>query len=652
MPVLNTRRPQYTPQRVLEISYNGFPGGLNLFFTPTEIKATELSQADNTMLVGAGVVTGRWGSQTYFSAGSGYIRDLNVYQNIQNATNELLAVTDRGFLVKKSGTSNTIITGASFASGAIISSAQLGNNMYYASDSTNFTKYDGTNLSVYTGISRPSLSGGISLISGATGTATWSYRVTAFSQTGETLGSPAVSRTLLSFNRDQMLINIAWSQPSTATTLLKGFGIYAGLPGEETLIANVGPDQRSFIDNGYTLSTIASPTTDTTAGVKAKYIKRFDDRLILAGIANDPTMVMISGKYPYQDRFNWQSGGGYVKVAPDSGDEITGIEVVGSNSVGASLAPSILVFMKNSVHQIVLNYVTIGEYSVLNPIVQTISPVGASNQKGIVNIQNNTFYIGRLGLQTVGQEAAYLNQIRTSEVSARIRPYFDGLTEAELETVASGYMDYKYLFSFPTRRQTYIYDYERGAFMGPWLTPFGISSWLEYINGSGEVVYLAGCTDGLVRDFSTNYHSDSGTAIIKTVKTKKEDFGNWSVLKVMRLLYALFRNVDGTVNLNIILENRAGGTEIVSKSFSVSSETGGTGWGTDLWGSAKWGTSGGNVTAGASLDIIRWLNLYKTARTIQIEISQIATETQFEIADIQISATLQPEGSLSSSLRI
>ena len=47
MPVLNTRRPQYTPQRILEITYNGFPGGLNLFFTPTEIKATELSQADN-----------------------------------------------------------------------------------------------------------------------------------------------------------------------------------------------------------------------------------------------------------------------------------------------------------------------------------------------------------------------------------------------------------------------------------------------------------------------------------------------------------------------------------------------------------------------------------------------------------------------------
>ena len=268
MPVLNTRRPNYTPQRVLEQSYEGFPGGLNLFYTPTEIKKTELVQADNCMLIGNGIVTGRWGSQTYFSAGSGYIRDLNKYENIQTATNELLAITDRGFLVKKSGTSSTIITGASFASGAVISSTQLGNNMYFASDSTNFTKYDGTNLSVYTGISRPTLSGGVSLISGATGTATWSYKITAFSQTGETLASPAVTKSLLSFDRANMLINVAWTQPSTASTAIKGFGVYAGLPGEETLIATVGPDQRNFIDNGYALSTVFSPTTDKQLELK------------------------------------------------------------------------------------------------------------------------------------------------------------------------------------------------------------------------------------------------------------------------------------------------------------------------------------------------------------------------------------------------
>ena len=652
MPVLNTRKPGYTPQTVLETTYKGFPGGLNVYFTDDEIKRSELAQADNCMLVGEGVVTGRWGTQPYFLAGSGYVRDLNTYNNIQTSTKELLAVTDAGLLVKKSGASYSVITGASFASGAIVSSTQMSNNMYYTSSSTNFSKYNGTNLTTYTGISRPTLSGGVSLISGATGTATWSYKITAFSQTGETLASPAVTRSLLSFDRDQMRINVAWTQPSTASTALKGFGVYAGLPGEETLIATVGPDQRNFIDDGYSLSTVFSPTADTTAGVKAKFIKRFDDRLILAGIANDPTMVMISGKYPFEDRFNWQSGGGFVKIAPDSGDEITGIEIVGSNSVGAALAPSILVFMKNSVHQIVLNFVTIGVYSVLNPIVQVISPVGASSNKSIVNIQNNTFYIGRLGLQSVGQEAAYLNQIRTSEVSARIRPFFEGFTEDNLEQVSAGYMDYKYLFSFPSTKETMMYDYQRACFMGSWKTPFAVTTWHEFIDTSGETYYLAGSDDGIVREFSGNYKTDSGTTIIKTLKTKKEDFNNWSVLKVMRLMYTLFRNVKGAVNVNVILENRGGGTEIVSKTFSVSNEGGLTGWGNDLWGTAKWGTSNGNILSNSPLDTIRWLNLYKTARTIQIEISQNARNTQFELSDIKISATVQPEGSLSSSLRI
>jgi hypothetical protein len=120
----------------------------------------------------------------------------------------------------------------------------------------------------------------------------------------------------------------------------------------------------------------------------------------------------------------------------------------------------------------------------------------------------------------------------------------------------------------------------------------------------------------------------------------------------MRILYLLFRNVSGSINVNIILENRSGGTDIIAKSFEVIGETGGTGWGTDLWSTHLWGQTNTNVTQASPTDIIRWINLYKTARTIQIEVSQTATETQFEFADMKISATLQPEGSLSAQLKI
>lgn len=651
MPVLNTRQPSYSPQPRYQSTYDGFSGGLNLYYTPTEIKKTELAQADNCMLVGEGVVTGRWGSRTYFSTGSTTIRMLEKYENIQTGANELLVVTDSGYLRKKSGISTTLITGASFASGSITNSTQIANYQYIVSENTNLTRYDGTNLTTYTGISRPSLTA-VTYVSGATGTAVWSYRVTAFSQTGETLPSTAVTLANMSFDRENFTANLTWTQPSTASINLTGFGIYAGLPGDETLIATVGPTVTTFRDSGNPQSSTFTPTADTTAGVKAKFIKRFDDRLVIAGIPTDPTMVMISGKYPYQDRFNWQNGGGYIRIAPDSGDEITGIEVLGQSGLGGLNTNGILVFMKNSVHFVTLSYVDIGNYSILNPQQQVVSPVGATSFRSIVNIQNNTFYFGRQGLQTVGAERSYLSQIRTAEVSARIRPYVQGITSNDLPVVASGYMDYKYLFSFPGTKDTMVYDYERACFMGPWKTPFGITQWIEYVDDEGLNHYLAGCDDGIVREFSATYQSDSGTAIVKTLKTKKDDFGNWSVLKTLELLNILFRNVSGTINVSIIYEGRDGVLRQAVKSFSLIGSSGGTGWGTDLWGSHNWGTSNTNVTTPQPQDIIRWSSLYKTGRNVQFQISQNSAETNFELVDIKISATLQPEGSLSSQLRI
>jgi hypothetical protein len=652
MPSLSTRIPPFSPQRIFEANYEGFSGGINTFYKPTEIRKDELSVANNCMLIGKGVVTSRWGSEKYFEAGTGDVKYIDVYNNIDTSTRDLLAMTDAGYLVKKSGASYSIIAGASFASGAVVSFTQIGNFEYIASSSNNLSRYDGTNISTYTAISRPTLSGGVSLISGATGTAVWSYVVTAFSTTGETLPSAPVFLNNANFDRENFRVNISWSQPSTASTAITGFGVYVGLPGEETLIATVGPTVRAIVDDGLPQSSTFPPTTDTTGGVKAKFIKRFDDRLILAGIDGDPTMVMISGKFPFQDRFNWQNGGGYIKVAPDSGDEITGIEVVATNAVGASLSASILVFMNNSIHQVVLNYITVGNYSILNPTVQQISVAGASNFKGIQNIQNNTFYFGNQGLQTVGPEANYFNILRTREVSERIRPFIDALSESDSQQVVAGYMDYKYIFSFKRLKQTWIYDYQRGCFMGAWQTPFGITSWYEYIDDNGKFHYLAGCDDGIVREFSELYLTDSGTAITKQMVTRKETFDNWGVLKVIRQMYLLFRSVTGDVSVNIIIENRDGSTSIIAKSFEVIADSGGTGWGTDLWGSVLWGSSNKNVTKPDSQDIIRWLNLYKTARTIQLEIIQTSPQSSFEFAELKMSATFQPEGSISSSLRI
>jgi hypothetical protein len=117
-------------------------------------------------------------------------------------------------------------------------------------------------------------------------------------------------------------------------------------------------------------------------------------------------------------------------------------------------------------------------------------------------------------------------------------------------------------------------------------------------------------------------------------------------------MYLLFRNVTGTVSVNIVIEQRDGTPQVIAKSFEVASTSGGTGWGTDLWGSHLWGQSNLAVQQAEPDDTIRWLNLYKTARTIQVEVIQTTNQSNFEFAEMKMSATFQPEGSISSTLRI
>lgn len=649
MPRLNIPAQAFKPAGTVEVSYEGFNGGLNTFFVDTEIKRNEMATAENTMLIGKGVLTGRWGSENYFLAGSGNVKLLDEYSNVQTGQSDLLAITDAGYLVKKSNASYAIITGASFASGSIVSGAQLGNNYYIVNSGSNMVRYNGSNLIPYSGVSTPVMSG-VSRLSGASGTTTWSYRLTALTASGETLPSNAV---LLSNSpADYTLLNnfVSWSTVSAASGLLTGYALYRGLPGEETLIATLGTSATNYIDIGSPQSdTIFPPTTDTTKGPRAKYIKRFEDRLVVSGIYNDPTMVMISGKYPYQDRFNWNYGGGYIRVAPDSGDEIMGVEIAGTTSIGATTNSSILVFMKEKSYQMILPTVELGTFLVLNPLYQEIAPVGASSFNGITNIRNNTFYFGREGINTVGAEAAYLNQVRTKEVSARIRPTVQSYTDDIKASATGGYMDYKYLLSF-NNKETIVYDYERACFAGIWKTPFTIVKWYKYVGTDGVENYLAGADDGYVKKFSAVVHTDNGTKINKIIRFKREDFNRFNVMKTIQSFYLLFRNISGTVNVNFIIEDK-NGLRTIAKSINIESTTGRTGWGNSMWGIKKWGQTINSVVAFLG-DIIRWGYLYKTARTLQLEITTTETLSNFEFVNFKATAQYQPEGSLPPSYRI
>ena len=645
MPLLNTKPPKFKKRKEINVEYENWRGGYDSLLRPTELKDNELAQADNIMLKGSGVPTGRWGMQKFFEANAtGSIRGLGLYATGASLS-ELLALTDEGLVCKKDGASYSPIVGQSYPSGSIIRSMQLGGKTYLASEDRALTEYNGTALSVYATLAAPT---GVTAtnFSGVSGTKTWSWKiVTLGNNGGQTTPSTAVELPNLPQDLTETQVNVQWTPSSGAS--LSGYEIYRGIPGDETYLAAVGASLTTYVDKGEPASElILAPITNTTGGVKSKFIEKVLDRLVMVN-TSDPTKLMISGRFPNQGSFNWADGGGYIYIDPDSGQSITGIKTqAGSNKI--------IVFKEYSSYAVTIDTFTAGNDVLLDPQYEPVSTlVGCSNPDTIQTVENDTFYFGRKGIYVVGFEPNFLNLIRTNEISSRIRPYLDGLSSSDYQNCNSMYVNNKYILSFPDKKECIVYDRERGAFLGIWKTPWGISRMQNYIDDTGTERWVVGSgNSNQIYTFEPSVNSDDGTTITKTLRTKKEYFGKWSLLKIIKLFYVLFRNITGTVTVNVLLEDRNGLTTTV-KTFDITGSeiAGASGWGVDLWGTAQWGTSSGDVVIEGD-ELTRWSQLYKSGRIIQIEVTSTAANSNFELLGLRLTATSQGEGQLSSGSRV
>lgn len=645
MPILATKPPPFKKRSDVNAEWETFRKGLNLLLRPTELGRDELAQADNVMLTGSGVVTGRWGTDNYFTINAtGSIRGIGTFIDTTQGTNEIFGLSDEGFLAKKSGASSSVIAGISYPSGSIVRSEQLGNITYIVSDSNPMVSYTGATLSIFATLSAPT---GLSAtnFSGASGTYIYSWRITTLSNNGgETTGSTAVELGSLPQDLSDTEIRVFWT---LATGNVSGYQVYRGIPGDETFLAAVGPSVSQFVDRGVPASeTVLPPLTNTTGGIKSKFITKFRDRL-LAVDASDRNKLLISGRFPKQYSFNYLDGGGFIYIDPDSGEDITGIAVQPGTD-------KIIVYKDSSHYAVELGTVTIGNFVLLDPTYQPVSTaIGCSNQDTIETVENDTFYFGRKGLYVTGFEPNFLNVIRTNEVSAKMRPYLDLLNDTDYTTATAMYVDKKYLLSFPTRKEMIVYDRERGAWTGPWKMPYGISHMKKYSDSTGTEKWVLGSNNSNdVYTFETSLNTDTGTAITKIVRTNKEVFKQWSLLKIVKLFYILLKGIKGSVTVNLLAELRSGTTTNI-KSFTIqgSAVSGSIGWGTDLWGTAQWGTATGEIII-TSDEITKYTQLFKSIRFLQVEVTATSTNSNFELIQMRATASSQGEGSLSSASRV
>ncbi|GIW70228.1 MAG: hypothetical protein KatS3mg101_0975 [Patescibacteria group bacterium] len=334
-------------------------------------------------------------------------------------------------------------------------------------------------------------------------------------------------------------------------------------------------------------------------------------------------------------------------LIPIAEDQIVGVEV-------QPIADRIVVYKTKSSYLVQLDTVSFGNYTLLDPQYAPISTaVGCSSQDTIAVVENDLFYFGRDGIYVTGYEPNFLNIIRTNEVSFRVKPYLDLLSQDDFDTACAVYFDKKYILSFPLRKEMLVYDRSRGCFVGIWRLPFGIRYMKKYVDIDGNEKLILGTDDGKVYNFNASINSDNGEIIEKRLKTNKTSFGDWTTMNTVGFFYFLFRNIVGTTNVTITLEDREGITSAI-KTFTITGaeQAGKTGYGIDPYGTAEYGLSNYYDVSIASDEIMRWGTAFKTGKLMQVEVSSTESNSNFELLKIAVTAKKHSRGTLSSSLRV
>jgi len=631
MPTFLNRVPDYKGARDVAFEWDTFRKGLNTLLRENEIGKDELAQANNLLLKGRGVPTKRWGLKQYYTAGTtGAVRGLKGFYK-SDGTNELLAITDDGYLTKKNGSSFTVLNGVSFASGNDASMAQLYNTMYIVNSQRELVKYSSPTLVGFATLNVPIILSATNL-SNATGTTTKSYRLSAVSnQGGETLGStsfelPAQPAVLGGIAGG--VIRLSFTGVSLAS-ILEGFNIYGRDQGDWRFLAGIPATSTTYDDNGTAIPKEFTfpPTADSTGGPKAGIVKRFQDRLIYGKFPNDPSKILISGRAPNHEKYDLANGGNYIYIEQDAGDDIVTIE---------TFADRIIVFKQKSVWQITLTSEAIGNFFVTTPNLRLITAsYGCIAPKSVVAVENDTYFLSKDGVYTLGYQQNYaVDQLRANGISVKIRPFFDNLTVSQKMGASATYHKKKYIIQFSGLDQQMVFDTERAAWTGPMNIDGNVFE--VYKDSDSNEHLLIGRDDGpTVDEYAENYTDDNGVAIETSMRTRQENFGDWSTFKNMKNLFFQFRNITGQANIDIRLERRSG-LVVTAESLNITANTGNSGWGADMWGSTMWGNS--NVAGSAGTDsqqLIRWRKLNKLARSIQISIRTTEINDNYELLGIR-----------------
>ena len=599
--------------------------GLNQLVSATQIKPNELAEAVDIELVEDGKIKCPRQGQDYYGAQQGSrVRGVSPFYG-SDGTIHLLMHSGTAVYKYVDSTTWSAVTGHTYTSGNM-NTTMAADRLYMVNGVDALTYYDGTDITDFTGIG--SANTPTATPTGGTGSYTYSYKITALTDVGESAPSTAGTATSDSAELDSDdYMSLSWSVTTSAT----GYNVYGRKAGQWFFMKYLeGNGSTSYVDKGQDTPNEAFIIRDGdgTAGPVGKYIEVYKDSLFIAGDPDNPSRLYYSGGGDQINNFTIGGGGGLIDISKNDGQSITGLKI---------FKDSILVFKSDSIYQ--FSFTSSG----LPQVIQVTNSIGAIAPRSIVAVENDVFFLSRRGVFTIGNEAGFaFDVLRTNELSARVRPAVQAIDSAYTQNASAIYAttsDYNlYILSYTpagstTNSAAIVYDRERLAWY-KW-TNIKANCWTKYIDSTGTTHFLYGCDEsGYVKEIFSGT-DDFGSGINGYFYLKGEAFKTGiDHYKTLKDLDLVLRTPSGSISLSIVQD---GVTTAVTAPIGTISPS--INWGHYTFTDFTFADSQGSGVASADellLRSLKNLNL-RNGKTFQIRIDNDSSAS-FVLLDARMTA--------------
>jgi hypothetical protein len=446
--------------------------------------------------------------------------------------------------------------------------------LYLQNGQDPLTYYDGTSITVFTAINKPtnvacsyshkSYKGASASVSpsaspSAEPTFVYSYKISAYTEIGETEPSEAVSVTI---DKEELsetdCVTLTWTKSTDAV----GYNIWGRTSGHWRLLHSIkGENTATWTDDGTKEESevFTPPESNSTAGPKGIYIALYKDSLFVFGDPQNPSRLYYSGGGDRINDFSVSNGGGFLDISKNDGQKGTGL-IVFKNTL--------LCFKEDSIYQFEFTSSGLPQSTQVNASVGCIAP------RSIVAVENDIYFASRRGIFTIGNEPGFaFDVLRTNELSSRVRSIFQSIDSGHIQNIAAVYATKSnvnlVIFAFTpsgdsSNSQAIVYDRERLAWF-KW-TNIRANCWTNYVDTAGDTHVIYGDdSSGYCKEILSGT-SDFGSAITGVFKLRAEEFKEGlDRYKKLKDVSLVLRKPTGSVTMSIIKD----GTE-TSTTMNVS----------------------------------------------------------------------------------